>query len=160
MNSICRLRIAVAHLGERDQLGWWDTAFLNAIGFRYLQLIFPKTVASASVSAAGEAASREHDERIGKGRVAHLFRLNADMELKIMADLSALGLAELAKLCQKEAALALLDEIAGDAKPIIASGPVHLGLLNDVPKVESHSRLAATYATAFRSGTKIFPYFA
>lgn len=160
MNSICVMRVAITHLGEKAQFGWWDTAFLNSTGFRYLQLIFPKTTASACVTAASEAAAREHDERIGKGKVAHLFRLSADMELKLRADLAALQLADLGKICSAEAAFQLLDEIAGGSKPVATAGPVQIGTIKELAKTESQSRLAATYASAFRSGTKIFPYFA
>jgi hypothetical protein len=160
IDSICGLRIAVAHLGEKEQLRWWDTAFLNPIGFRYLQLIYPKTAASAAVTAASEAAAREHDERIGKGKVTHLFRLTSDLELKLRSEIASLTLTDLEKMCSKEAACRLLDEIAGVAKPAVGTGPTKLGGIKDLATVESRSRLAATYASAFRSGTKVFPYFA
>lgn len=160
MHSIYDLRIAVAHLGERGQLGWWDTAFLNSTGFKYFRLIYPKITASACVTAVSEAACREHDERIGKGRVAHLFRASADMEQRIRSDLANLDLANLEKICSKEAALRLLDEIADSAEPLLGAGPAQIGSMTDLTAVESRSRLAATYASAFRSGTKVFPYFA
>jgi hypothetical protein len=158
--SVCGLRIAVAHLGEKAQLGWWDTAFLNSTGCRYLQLIYPKTAASACVTAASQAAGHEHDERIGKGRVAHLFRLSADMELKLRTDLAALHVSDLEKICSREAAFRLLDEIAANAEPAAGAGPAQIGAIKDLATTESRSRIAATYASAFRSGTKIFPYFA
>jgi hypothetical protein len=159
-NSICALRVAVAHLGEKAQAGWWDTAFLNPTGFRYLQLIYPKTTASACITAACEAACREHDERIGKGGVAHLFRLNGDMEMKLRGDLARLEISELEKVCSREAAFRLLDGVAGATKHVVTAGPMHIGTLNGMASDASQSRLAATYAAAFRSGLKVFPYFA
>ena len=45
-----------------------------------MELVYPKTAASSSVVSAAEAACRVHEERIGKGRVSHLFRLPPDGE--------------------------------------------------------------------------------
>jgi len=157
--SICALRVAVAHLGEKAQAGWWDSAFLNSTGFRYLQLIYPKTTASACVTAASEAACREHDARIGKGKVAHLFRLNGDMELKLRGDLAKLDIPDLENFCSREAAFRLLDGIADAAKPVVTAGPAHIGTLREMASDASRASLAATYAAAFRSGIKVFPYF-
>jgi hypothetical protein len=112
------------------------------------------------VTAVSEAACREHDERIGKGRVAHLFRLNGDLEMKLRGDLAKLQIVELEKLCSREAAFRLLDEFAGAGKPLVTAGPAHIGTLNEMASDASQSRLAATYAAAFRSGIKVFPYFA
>jgi hypothetical protein len=159
-HSICALRVAAAHLGEKAQLGWWDTSFLNSIGFRYLQLIYPKTTPSACVTSAVEAACREHDGRIGKGKVAHLFRMSADMEIKLRSEIASLTLADLEKICSKDAAFRLLDEIAGGADPVAGAGPAQIGTIKELATAEARSRLAATYASAFRTGTKIFPYFA
>ncbi len=160
LNSICELRIAVAHLGEKAQFGWWDTSFLSSIGFRYLELIYPRTTASASVTATSEAACREHDERIGKGRVSHLFRLPEDTELKLRAELAGLSLTKLAETCSQDAAFRFLDALAGDAKPAAGAGPVRIGTLKELPAATGLSCMAATYAAGFRSGTRVFPYFA
>lgn len=158
--SMCGLRIAVAHLGEKATTGWWETAFLDAVGFRYLELVYPKTAASAAVNSASEAACRAHDERIGKGRVAHLFRLPRESEAKVRGDLSRLGIPELQKICSKDAALQLLDAVAADAKPMPGTGPIHIGTLKETGTPSGMARLAATYAAGFRSGTRVFPYFA
>ncbi len=156
----CALRIAVAHLGEKTAAGWWETAFLNAVGFRYLELVYPKTAAWAAVNAASEAACRAHDERIGKGRVAHLFRLPRESEAKVRVGLSRLGIPELQRMCTWDAALQLLDAVAAEAKPMPGTGPIHIGPLKETDTQGGMARLAATYAAGFRSGTRVFPYFA
>src|SRR5262245_6572127 len=87
-----KLRTAVAFLGERPQAKWWDSGFLNSVGFQYLTLIYPKTVASAALTAAAEAACRIHDERIGRGRIFHLFRLPPEIEDGLRRNQRALAL--------------------------------------------------------------------
>lgn len=152
--------MAVAFLGEKGQSGWWDTGFLNPTGSRYLGLVFPRTGPSATVMAAAEAACKVHDERIGRGRVAHLFRLPDDIELKIRAELAALDNASLLAFCSTEAALQSLDEIAGAAKAATTAGPTQLGALKEVTASAVLARLASTYAAGFRKATPVFPYFA
>jgi len=158
--TMCGLRIAVAHLGEKAIAGWWETAFLDAVGFRYLELVCPRTAAAATVVSASEAACRSHDERIGKGRVAHLFRLPPESEAKLRGDLSKLAISDLQKICTRDAALRLLDEVAEGAKPIPGTGPIQIGTLKDLNNPAGPARLAATYAAGFRSNTRVFPYFA
>lgn len=158
--SVCGLRVAVAHLGEKALAGWWETAFLNAVGFRYLELVYPKTAASASVISASEAACRAHDERIGKGRVAHLFRLPRESEARWRGDLSKLGIPDLQKICARDASLQLLDSVAAGAKPTPGTGPIQIGGLKEMNTPAGIARMAATYAAGFRSGTRVFPYFA
>jgi hypothetical protein len=160
LSSICGLRITVAHLGEKSHAGWWDTAFLNTTGFRYLELICPKTAASACVTPASEAACRAHDERIGKGHVGHLFRLSLETEAKLRSELAALTPADIAPLCSPEGASRFLNDLADGAKAPDASGPIHVGSLKELETAKGLQRLAATYAAGFKSGTRVFPYFA
>ncbi len=160
VSSICGLRIVVGHLGEKPQAGWWDTAFLNPTGFRYLGLVFPKTTALASVTAASEAACREHDERIGKGRVAHLFRLSAEGEMKLRAELGTLNVGDIGTLCFQDGASRFLEDLAAGAKATAVAGPVQIGSLKDLESPKALARLAAVYAAGFNSGTRVFPYFA
>jgi hypothetical protein len=160
LRSICDLRIAVGFLGEKAQGGWWDSAFLNSTGFRYLQIVYPKTSASAAVTATSDAACRAHDERIGRGRVAHLFRLNEQTEVKVRFQLAGLKPEDVARLCSHESALGVLLETAATAKAVETSGPVQVGTLKHLGKPEAIAQLAAVYAVGFRTGTRVFPYFA
>lgn len=159
-SSICGLRIAVAHLGEKPQSGWWDTAFLNQIGFRYLGLVYPKTTASACITSASEAACRVHDERIGKGRVGHLFRLSLETETKLKAELAKLTTADLAEFCSPGAASRFLEEFAARVKAPDTVGPIQIGSLKEMETEKGLQRLAAAYAAGFKSSKPIFPYFA
>jgi hypothetical protein len=156
---MCGVRIAVAHLGEKALAGWWDTAFLDTNGFRYLELIYPKTTASASVMSASEAACRAHDERIGRGHVAHLFRLTRESETRLRDELFKLSTADLQKICSMDSALRLLDAASKGAKAVPGTGPVQVGVLKDLSTAAGLARMAATYASAFREGSRCFPYF-
>ena len=53
--TLCEPKVAVAHLGEKSGAGWWKSSFFDPVGFRYLELIYPKT---ATVASASEAACR------------------------------------------------------------------------------------------------------
>ncbi len=159
LSKICVLRIVVGYLGEKAQSAWWDSAFLNAIGFRYLGLVYPKTAPAAAVTSACEAACRIHDERIGRGRVAHLFRLSSEIETPLRSELVALSIEQLQKICSPDAAFEQLDAIAAGAKPIAGVGPIQIGAVVESSAPGALSRVAATYAAAFRSGAQVFPYF-
>ncbi len=74
MQQYAKLRALVAYLGESASPKWWDTAYLNDVGKKYLIINFPRTSLAAGVNGAGLAAKRLHDERIGRTRVYHLFR--------------------------------------------------------------------------------------
>lgn len=158
--DILRLRIAVAHLGEKANCGWWDSAFLDPIGFRYLSLIYPKTFAAAAVLSASEAACRVHDDGIGKGRVTHLFRMPPEVEAKVRKELTQLESTALQGICTKEAAFKALDEIAAGNQVKEGVGALQVGTLKESSGAAGVARLAATYAAGFRSGTRVFPYFA
>jgi hypothetical protein len=160
LKTICQFRLAVAFLGEKSQHHWWDTSFLNTLGFRYLGLIFPKTSGFSAITAASVAACRVHDERIGRGRVAHLFRLPPEIELRLHGGMSDLTVEEIESMCSKAAAFGFLDSIAGDARASPGAGPIRNGNLKDLGTRASLAGLAATYASGFRTGTQVFPYFA
>lgn len=80
IDKLLELRILVGYLGEKDQFNWWDTLFLDQTGRRFLQVNFPRSVFAAGVHSVVEAAKQLHDQRIGRGRVFHLFRLPAFSE--------------------------------------------------------------------------------
>jgi ATP-dependent Lon protease len=73
--EILTLRIVVLALGEQPPNPWWRSQFLTAIGLNYLTYTFPRSAFAAAVRSATLAARHVHDSAIGKGAVAHLFRL-------------------------------------------------------------------------------------
>jgi hypothetical protein len=80
IESLFRLRLVVAYLGEKEQCAWWSTRFLGGKGKRFLEFNYPRSAFAAGFTAASEAARTFHDKRIGKGRVSHLFRLPHGIE--------------------------------------------------------------------------------
>lgn len=154
------LRAAVAFLGERAQAGWWDSDFLSKVGFQYLGLVFPRTTAAAALSSASEVACGIHDERIGRGKVAHLFRMPPELEIVLQRDLIEMKLGDLSAYCVADAAYAVLDTLSGGSKAVAGVGPVQVGMVKDAYSSAAVAKLAATYATGFRAGTPVFPYFA
>ena len=159
VSTLLSLRIAVAFLGQRSHAGWWDSDFLTPVGVQYLGLIYPKTASMAAVTSGCEAAKRIHDERIGRGRVSHLFRMPSDAEIGVSRR-TAISHQELARLCSSDAATAALAEIARTTAPAPGVGPILLGQTEQAKQKNALSRIAATYARGFREGTQVFPYFA
>jgi hypothetical protein len=155
------LRMVVAFLGEKEQRSWWNTSFLSPTGLKYLDYNFPRTSLSAGIHGATEAALALHDERIGRGRVFHLFRLPVEQEEKIHRDLmDVAGHQDLLKLiASKDAAMGALSEVAGDVDASSARGPVRLSLLKKRDRKSIHRQMAAIYLSAFSNGEFAFPYF-
>ena len=153
------LRGLVAFLGEKEQSGWWDCAFLGAIGQRYLSITNPRSHAAAGLMAAHEAARLVHDQRIGKGRVFHLFRFPHAFERRLhrhvlTEDITGL----LAAIGTRDKALAALQALAKESDPL-ADGPLRLGDARSIESPAMVSKLAGIYLGAFRSGKQTMPYF-
>ncbi|HNT55084.1 MAG TPA: BrxE family protein, partial [Anaerolineaceae bacterium] len=108
---------------------------------------------------AGRAALAAHDERIGKGTVAHLFRLAPHLERAVDERLTA-STAELEALYapmlnRREALLEQLSILAGAEEAEPGMGPVQISVL----EARLPAALGALYLQAFRAGTQVFPYF-
>lgn len=159
-SDILKLRLAVAYLGEKSQAGWWKCEFLHPVGFQYLKIIYPKSFASAALLAATEAACRIHDERIGRGHVAHLFRMHRECESALNSAIRALSLEDLAEQCSSDRAYVILEEIAAGAAPLFGKGPIQVGSADAASSPKAVSCAAATYLAGFKAGTAVFPYFA
>jgi hypothetical protein len=80
IHQIIGLRLAVGLLGEQEQSGWWPSRFLGRHAHAFLNPIFGGKTRMAQYHGVIEAACRIHDERIGVGRVFHLFRLPETIE--------------------------------------------------------------------------------
>src|SRR5947207_11300108 len=79
------LRLAVGILGEHGQAAWWPSMFLGQHANAFLSPIFGSKTRMAQYHGVTEAACRIHDERIGVGRVFHLFRLPETIEQRLSA---------------------------------------------------------------------------
>ena len=83
--SLARLRLLVAMLGEAAHAKWWRTEFLTAAGLRFLDRLYPRTSCAAALRATSVAARDLHDSSVGRGGVYHLFRLPGASEAPLDA---------------------------------------------------------------------------
>jgi hypothetical protein len=157
--SILRVRLLVAALGERVAPSWWRTEFLSPTGLRYVERIFPRNSFSAALQSATIAARRDHDASIGT-RSFHLFRLPAHRESQLIELLRA-GHSSLDYQIPDTAdqLIDALEAIAGNTTPPTGSGPKSIGSAADISKPASVTTLAGMYAKAARSGKRTYPYF-
>jgi hypothetical protein len=159
IRTLAKLRVSVAYLGESDQFGWWRTSFLSPTGQRYLEFNFPRTVLSAGVNSASQAAKELHDRRIGRNRVFHLFRLPHDIEQDLHLLLASEFKTELDGLIQRrELAMKALAELA-EGERMEVEGPISISGTDQMTYKLSLRRTAACYFAAFEGGKQAFPYF-
>jgi hypothetical protein len=158
--QVVGLRLAVGLLGEQEQLAWWSSGFLGRHARTFLNPVFGGKTRLAQYHGVTEAACRIHDERIGVGRVFHLYRLPETIEQQMAAALQEGNLPEDFTRCfdsteWAESVLAGLAKRPGTS----AAGPVRLGAADLINTPDGVALLAATYRVAFHSGVKCYPYF-
>lgn len=160
LEHLAVLRAVVGFLGEKSQHHWWASAFFAPESDAFLSPVFPRTEMLARCHGATQAAALVHDVRIGVGRVFHLFRLPEDMELGIHEALHDKAVVERieAAVANTEAATSFLRESASE-EGTSGKGPVSVGASEDLRDSNSWGAVAEHYATAFGSGTMIFPFF-
>ena len=158
--TLAQLRAAVGFLGERDQHGWWQSTFLSAGSKPFLVPVFGRTLVLAQCAGVTQAAALVHDERIGVGRVFHLFRLPEDVEQGIHRALRdpKVGQQIAAIVASPDAAMAYLQ---GEARPATSSGigPVQVGEAHELRERKPWRLVAAQYAHAFTTVGQVYPYF-
>jgi len=159
-HQIVGLRLAVGLLGEQDQSAWWPSGFLGRHAQAFLGPVFGSKIRMAQYHGVTEAACRIHDEKIGVGRVFHLFRLPESIEQRLFDALQEGSIPEEVTRCfdSTEAAESVLADLAKE--PAVAKpGPVRLGGADMINSPEGLALLAATYRAAFHAGIKCYPYF-
>ena len=106
-----------------------------------------------------EAARKVHDERIGVGRVFHLFRLPESTEQALFELLQDAAMASdlLGNLPSQAAAQATLLEMAGASREL-REGPVEIGSVIDLDAAGWMADAARCYEAAFSAGSRSFPY--
>lgn len=159
-DDVLALRIAVGLLGEKDQFGWWPSGFLAPTSAAFLTPVFGKHSLQAKYQGVVEAARKVHDDRIGVGRVFHLFRLPETMEQRLFESFGAQETqSRLERVAHSPAAakdwLAALAGEPLESKP----GPVLVGGADRLDGNGWGKVLAAKYVSAFNSGIQCFPYF-
>lgn len=157
---IISIRLLVGYLGERGQENWWPSEFLSPQSEAFLVPIFQKSAGLAQLNGVIEAARRVHDERIGVGRVFHIFRLPQMIEQRCFEFVQHSNwLTEVAELVgSHETALAALRKIA-DPCSSTEEGPIRMGNRNDLNQSKWISTAAGLYQSAFEKGIESFPYF-
>lgn len=154
------LRLAVGWLGQSGQAGWWRSSFLSETGLAFGAYNFARAPRLAAFSATSAAAKRVHDDRIGKSRTFHLFRLRLEDEIRVhrAAAEDAGALFEPLKFSSAEL-MQFIEQTAGETidAPV---GPVQVGALDHAFTQQALRELAKHYLSAFRQGTECFPFFA
>lgn len=160
LSLLATLRIIVGYLGEREQFGWWPSAFFASGSDAFLTPLFAHTRLLAQCNGVTQAAALVHDERIGVGQVYHLFRLPEDIEQgmhHLLSDDVTRKRAE-SQLVDQSTALAMLRGLA--SRPAAEGiGPTRIGSIDDLRTQEAWQAAAAHYLHAFEGGGQVFPYF-
>ena len=160
IENLAALRTLVGYLGEREQFGWWPSAFFAPGSGAFLTPLFARTQFLAQCNGVTQAAALVHDERIGVGQVYHLFRLPEDIEQSIhrlLSDDVTRKRAE-SQLVDQSTALAMLRGLA--SRPAAEGiGPTRTGSIADLRTQEAWQAAAAHYLHAFEGGGQVFPYF-
>lgn len=149
----------VGFLGEKNQYGWWHTAFFGPTGTAALAHTFPHSAMLAQFTGASEAARRLHDEHIGVGRVFHLFRLPEEIEQDLHGMLKD-GNLEFSReaLMRQEAAITELQQLTQGIAST-GEGPVVVGDSTTLSSADAIQKLAALYLSAFQNAVQVYPYF-
>jgi hypothetical protein len=160
IHQIVSLRLAVGLLGEQQQSAWWPSSFLGRHAQTFLNPIFGSKTRIAQFNGITEAACRAHDERIGVGRVFHLYRLPETIEQGISDALQEGSLPEDVTRCfaSTEAAEGVL-AILAKGPAAVKLGPVRLGGADMINSPDGVTLLAAAYRAAFHAGIRCYPYF-
>lgn len=155
--KLIRLRALVGYLGEENQLGWWDTSFLSDTGQRFLERTFPRSAFAAGLHSVTVAARRLHDASVGKGDVAHLFRLSPAQEREVSELLRGQDPEVLDEVRDRETALGSLNEMSRMVSS--TTGAVRAGRRDDLLTSDGIGQVAGYYHEAFTSDQQVFPYF-
>lgn len=160
LETLAIVRAAIGFLGEREQYAWWQSSFFSAQSRAFLAPVFGRTQLLAQTTGVTRAASLVHDERIGVGRVFHLFRLPEDIEQGIHQALQQPAVAQrvATTITNKEVALQYLQNMAR-ATSAAGVGPTRIGDARSLRDARTWRAVAAQYAQAFNNGDEVFPFF-
>jgi hypothetical protein len=154
------VRMAVGFLGQGGSSVWWSSTFLSPNGLAIAEYNFPRAAGHSALNATAAAAKRLHDDRIGKRRCVHLFRLALADEVLIQRTFQPNGRATLDPvLLDRGDALKLLE---AESREVISvdAGPIQIGTIEDAFTEAGLGELVKHYLAAFRQGIQCLPYFA
>ena len=156
--EIISLRIAVSILGETTDPKWWNSNWFSTSADSFLKPVFGNEFGIAIYHGSLEASKRVHDERIGVGRVFHLFRLPEEMELKINSIVLGENCAPIKELTEPEHATNFIKDLSLDDS-FSELGPNRVGAFKDLIGKKWIRILASNYKSAFDNSKQTFPYF-
>lgn len=159
IKNIAYLRMAVGLLGEQANPKWWTSSFCNAQSKVFLSPIIPRTYGFAQFQGVVCAAAIVHDDRIGVGKVFHLFRLPEDIEqalLKTAKDEIKGYFTDIMK--DAVSAARFLFELGGRIQKA-SLGPVKVGPLSALRNASAWKDTAACYLNGFENKRETFPFF-
>lgn len=157
LDQLFTLRKSVSFLGEKENFSWWQTNILNSVGLKFMQTNYPRTARNAALEAVGLAATKEHDEKIGLGRVYHLFRLPHELQ-QALHQLSLEQEKEISFPSTKEDAIEELRSISNEILSV-QPGPCQIGTKKTTRSSFGVQEIAKHYLSAFTTNVKCFPYF-
>ena len=137
-----------------------DSSFLSPNGLAVAQYNFPRAPDYAAVNATTAAAKRLHDERIGKRRCVHLFRLALGDEMLIQRAIQGDDGKLLKTLPQRREDAMKLLAAEGAEVITVEPGPIQIGTTSAAFTETGLVELAKHYFAAFRQDIQCLPYFA
>ena len=157
LKNLLRLRLAVAAIGESAQ--WWTSHICDPLRLNVLRQLFPKTWRLAAFSAVSDAAKLVHRAALAH-RAYHLFRFQTELEQDLRRYLNKEdGKTTFdAVFTSSDAPLQVLEELAQKGKRS-SSGAYELGEATSEKIYTSIGTMAALYLSAYKKGTRSFPYF-
>ena len=156
IRTIAELRLAIGYLGERDQFGWWQSSFFTRGSDAFLSPLFGRTQLLAQCNGVTRAASIIHDERIGVGKVYHLFRLPEDIEMNIYNTFQ--NMREPLMVFRTGNVMSFLKEFALQPGQV-SSGPTRVGDTKSIFELYSWKVVSGLYLNAIDNKVETFPYF-
>ena len=124
-----------------------------------MEPLFPRTKFLAQCEGVCAAACKLHDERIGVGRVFHLFRLPEEVEQAFHQTLQEREVIDslIGALKGKDSVLELMASDFGQPSKA-SSGPVLVGGQSALLESQTLQSIAHGYLSGFSGGTEVFPY--
>lgn len=152
---LTELRVLVGYLGEEH--GWWDSQFFSRSARTFLEPIFPRSLALSQYQGVAVAASRVHDERIGVGRIVHLYRmpeLHEQAAAAVLRDTPSVDQV-FSHLGSVDQAMGRLSELATPVET--NEGPVLVGAWEE-DLASSLGKMAGHYLAAMQGARRAYPY--
>lgn len=156
--DIISLRIAVSILGEKADPKWWNSNWFSKSSDSFIKPVFGNEFGVTIYHGSLEASKRVHDQRIGVGRVFHLFRLPEEMELRLNSIVLGDKCPQIKELTETDQATNFINDLSLD-ESFSEIGPTRVGEFKNFIGKKWIRILASNYKYAFENSDQTFPYF-